>query len=86
MPNKLDELQQKISDYKLKNSAPVYNTEYSSSPAKICIEIISSVIVGIIIGGFLDYLFNTKLLFLFICIILSTGAGFYSIYKSTQMR
>lgn len=86
MDNKLADLQEKISSYKKKYAKPVYvqNNEYSAS--RICIEIISSVLTGIAVGAIIDYFLNTKLIFLFICLVLSSSAGLYLIYKKTQKR
>jgi ATP synthase protein I len=50
----------------------------------IGIEIVSGVIVGLILGGFLDKIFHYKYLFLIICLSLSIIASGVNIWKKVN--
>jgi F0F1-type ATP synthase assembly protein I len=84
--DELKQLEKKIKHYKEQQSAPIYTASSNISASRVCIELISSVIAGIIIGALLDYLMKTKLIFKIICLLLSCVAGFYSIYKLSKQK
>jgi len=48
---------------------------------KICIEISSAIIAGLIIGTLLDKLFETKMIFKILCLILGCISSFRTIYN-----
>ncbi len=78
----LDQLKKKVTEIKntkdtkkdiLRNKLPM--------SFRICIEIASAIIAGLIIGGLLDYTFNTKWIFKLICLVLGCIASFRVLYK-----
>jgi F0F1-type ATP synthase assembly protein I len=78
----LDHLKKKITKIKsakdikrdiLKNKLPM--------SFRVCIEIASAIIAGLIIGGILDYLFGTKWIFKIISLILGCVASFRVLYN-----
>jgi ATP synthase protein I len=79
--NKIEELQKKIDKIKDKNAPIRAKNSDSSAIADIAAGLVASVLVGVIIGLMLDKLFDSKPLFLIICIILSVTAAFRSIWK-----
>lgn len=49
---------------------------------RVGVELFAGVLVGALIGYFLDRAFNTLPLFLVIFVLIGAAAGFWSIYKS----
>lgn len=47
---------------------------------RVCIEISSAIIAGLIIGAILDKLFETKIIFTILCLILGCISSFRTIY------
>lgn len=47
----------------------------------VAVELIAAAIVGVIIGLFLDKMFDSKPAMLIICVCISSIAGFWSIWK-----
>lgn len=85
MDKKLSQLQERIRSYKTTHAPTVYE-QNNFSVGKTAIELLSAVLSGMLIGMILDKMFDTKLLFKFICVILSCVASIYSMYKQTQKR
>ena len=82
----LKDLKKKIQDYKKKYAKPVYSEIQKVTASRVCIELVSSVIAGILVGSLLDYLMKTQLIFKIICLLLSCIAGYYSIYKLSRRK
>jgi ATP synthase protein I len=89
---KLKQNRQQLEDIKREaKSLKPYNTETYNVAKKdltsgglafnISIELIAAAIVGVIMGLFFDKMFDSKPLFLIICLILSVIAAFWSIWK-----
>ena len=51
---------------------------------KISLDLVSSIVVGVLIGLGLDNFFLTKPIFLIIFLLLGIVAGFYNLFKSVQ--
>ena len=82
--NNIKEIQKKIDRYKIdqekKNTAPAVKSLSSSNIVfNIAIELVAGTMVGVIIGLFFDKTFDSKPIFLIICLLLSTAATFKSI-------
>ena len=78
---RVQELQNKIDN--LKDEQINSNKPKQSSLAFIDVasELVAGVIVGVILGSLVDNLFNSKPLFLIICVIFAMTAVFRSIWK-----
>ena len=77
---------EKIDRFKAKEAKPTYDNNDNISASRICIELVSSVIAGILVGTLLDNWFKTKLIFKIIGLLLSCIAGFYSIYRLARKK
>lgn len=86
MHKDLNELKKRIEEYKKRDEKPSYQGISKITASRVCIELVSSVIAGIIIGSLLDYLMKTQLIFKIICLLLSCIAGYYSIYKLSRQK
>jgi F0F1-type ATP synthase assembly protein I len=82
----LKELKKKIEDYKSRDAKPSYASTSRVTASRVCIELVSSVIAGILVGSLLDHLMKTQLIFKIICLLLSCIAGYYSIYKLSRQK
>jgi F0F1-type ATP synthase assembly protein I len=82
----LKELKKKIEEYKKREAKPVYSDVPKVTASRVCIELVSSVVAGILVGSLLDYLMKTQLIFKIICLLLSCIAGYYSIYKLSRQK
>ena len=51
---------------------------------KISMDLVSSIIAGVLIGLGLDKIFSSKPIFFIIFLLLGIIAGFYNIFKSMQ--
>jgi len=51
---------------------------------KLGVELISAIIVGLVIGLFLDNYFQSKPIFLFIFLILGFAAGIMNVFRSVK--
>ena len=51
---------------------------------KISLDLLSSILVGAMIGLGIDNFFSTKPIFLLIFLVLGIIAGFYNLYKSAE--
>ena len=52
---------------------------------KISLDLLSSILVGAMIGLGIDNFFSTKPIFLLIFLVLGIIAGFYNLFKSAQI-
>ena len=77
----LENLKKRLSKFRKKASEQKDNNATNSYALIVSSEIISAVIIGTGLGYALDYYFNTKPLFIIVCLILSCVACFRSIYK-----
>ena len=73
-------LEQKLKKTKTNNNK---NNGYSIG-LKISLDLISSIIVGALIGYGLDKIFLTKPVFFIIFLVLGIITGFYSLFKTVQ--
>ena len=78
----LDILKKKIAKYKKNNEgrSQKFNKE-TLTPFRVCAEIVSAIIVGLLIGSAIDKLVGTQSAFKIICLILGCIASFRTIYK-----
>ncbi len=74
-----DRLEQKLKKSKTNNN----NNGYSIG-LKISLDLISSIIVGALIGFGLDKIFSTKPVFFIIFLVLGIITGFYSLFKTVK--
>ncbi len=82
MKNNLSErIEQKIK--KSKNNTYIKRNGYSIG-LKISLDLISSIIVGALIGLGLDKFFSTKPIFFLIFLVLGIITGFYSSFKTMK--
>ncbi len=82
MKNNLSErIEQKIK--KSKNNTYIKRNGYSIG-LKISLDLISSIIVGALIGLGLDKFFSTKPIFFLIFLVLGIITGFYSLFKTMK--
>ena len=82
MKNNLSErIEQKIK--KSKNNTYIKRNVYSIG-LKISLDLISSIIVGALIGLGLDKFFSTKPIFFLIFLVLGIITGFYSLFKTMK--
>ena len=75
-----DRLEQKLKKPKTNNNK---NNGYSIG-LKISLDLISSIIVGALIGFGLDKIFSTKPVFFIIFLVLGIITGFYSLFKTMK--
>ncbi len=72
---RIDKLKEQQIDFSKRRKNP------SFAFIDVASELVAGVIVGVIVGLLLDNLFNTKPLFLVICIIFAMISSFRSIWK-----
>ncbi len=86
--NDIDELNQRINDFKKRKTASSdvdkLSPQSASKGFQMSIELVSGVFVGAAIGYFLDYVFSTKPLFLCILLVLGGIAGMLNVYKTAH--
>ena len=75
-----DRLEQKLK----KSKTNYYKNNGYSIGLKISLDLISSIIVGALIGYGLDKIFLTKPVFFIIFLVLGIITGFYSIFKTVK--
>ena len=75
-----DRLEQKLK----KPKTNYYKNNGYSIGLKISLDLISSIIVGVLIGHGLDKIFSTKPVFFIIFLVLGVIAGFYSLFKTMK--
>ena len=82
MKNDLSErLEQKLKKSKTNN---LYKNNGYSIGLKISMDLISSIVVGVLIGLGLDKIFLTKPIFFIIFLVLGIITGFYSLFKTMK--
>lgn len=79
---RLQELKGKIDNIKNEQKDSSKSRNSSTALINVASELVAGVIVGVIVGLLLDDLFNSKPLFLIICIIFAVVAAFRSIWKN----
>jgi ATP synthase protein I len=77
---KYEEIDREINDLKAEKKESTFLSSRSTG-FNIAVELVSGVIVGVIIGLFLDNLFDSKPAFLIICLILGIFATFRLIWN-----
>ena len=60
------------------------NNGYSIGFLKISLDLISSIVVGTLIGFGLDKIFSTKPVFFIIFLVLGIITGFYNLFKTVK--
>ena len=75
-----DRLEQKLK----KSKTNYYKNNGYSIGLKISLDLISSIIVGALIGYGLDKIFLTKPVFFIIFLVLGIITGFYSLFKTMK--
>ena len=75
-----DRLEQKLKKQKTNH----YKNNGYSIGLKISLDLISSIIVGALIGYGLDKIFLTKPVFFIIFLVLGIITGFYSLFKTVK--
>jgi len=76
-----DSLSKRI-DEKQKKNEQNQNKQGYNLGLKISMDLVSSVIAGVLIGLGVDKVFSTKPIFFIIFLLLGIITGFYSLYKS----
>ena len=76
-----DRLEQKLKKSKTNN---YYKNNGYSIGLKISMDLISSIIVGVLIGLGIDKIFSTKPIFFIIFLVLGIMTGFYSLFKTMK--
>ena len=80
--NKIENLKNKIKNYEDKKSKkPLLKNKSSGSVFKISTELVAALVVGVIIGLFVDNYFNSSPFGLIIFFILGSLAGFLNVYR-----
>ena len=79
--DKFGNIQQRIDKFKNKKSTSDKVVHNSNKAFNIAVEMVAGAIVGLIMGMFFDNLFDSRPIFLIICIILAMVAAFRSIWK-----
>ena len=79
--DKFGNIQQRIDKFKNKKSTSDKVVHNNNKAFNIAVEMVARTIVGLIMGMFFDNLFDSKPIFLIICIILAMVAAFRSIWK-----
>lgn len=82
---KHDDIQKRIDKYKVKKAA-IHPIENGNQAFNIAIELVAGMIVGVIVGLFFDNLFDSKPLFLIICLTVSIIASFRLIWSKYIKR
>jgi ATP synthase protein I len=85
MDKEINELKKRIKEFKAtKGSKKIISN--SIDAFRIAIELVTGVIVGLIIGLFFDRMFDSKPLFLIICLLLGILAGFNIIWQTLNRK
>ena len=72
-------------DEKQKKKHRIHNNKKGYSLGmKISMDLVSSIIAGVLIGLGVDKIFSTKPIFFIIFLLLGIITGFYSLYKSIK--
>lgn len=79
---KLEDLEQKINQFKKKDAKPAVPQSQSSSLAmRVVTDLLAGLFVGAAIGYFLDKAFDSSPLFLVIFLFVGMAAGFMNLYR-----
>lgn len=78
-----DKISEKLNNNKINNNKLKNKSGYGLG-VKISLDLLSSVVVGILIGVGLDKFFLTKPIFFIIFLLLGFIAGFFNLYKSVK--
>ena len=80
-----DDISKRI-DEKLKKNERIQNNNKQgySLGLKISMDLVSSIIAGVLIGLGVDKIFSTKPIFFIIFLLLGIITGFYSLFKSIK--
>ena len=82
---KLERLKRKINEVKLHNHLLMHvQSKKETHFLTISIELISGIIVGLLLGLFLDNLFNSRGLWVIICVTFSLIAAFRNIWRKLR--
>lgn len=84
MPDPLDDLQNRLKDFKTEVSPPPPKDEDGKNDLGKAYELIATPIVAGGIGAGIDHLFGTSPAFFIILAVLGVLAGFWAIYKAEQ--
>jgi F0F1-type ATP synthase assembly protein I len=85
--DKLDQLNQRIQSYKKKNAKKTYaRSDFKRNAFSTAMEIIAAVAVGLLLGFYMDKLFNLKFTFKMICLLLAFVACMLNIYRTIDRR
>jgi len=79
-----DKISEKLNNNKINNKSKLQNKSGYGLGIKISLDLLSSVVVGILIGIGLDKIFLTKPIFFIIFLLLGFIAGFFNLYKSVK--
>ena len=79
----IDHLKKRIEKYKNAHLVPQEKrvSYYKITASVICMEIVSAVITGILIGHMLDLFLNTRYIFKVVCLLFAFVACFVVLYK-----
>ena len=79
-----DKINEKLNNNKFNNKSKLQNKSGYGLGIKISLDLLSSIVVGTLIGVGLDKIFLTKPIFFLIFLLLGIITGFYSLYKSVK--
>jgi ATP synthase protein I len=85
MNEEISELQKRINAFKMAKG-PKKKISNSIDAFTIATELVTGVIVGLIIGLFFDRIFNSKPLFLIICLLIGIVASFKIIWQTLNRK
>ena len=78
-----DKINEKLNNGKINNKKLKNKSGYGLG-IKISLDLLSSIVVGTLIGVGLDKIFLTKPIFFIIFLLLGFIAGFFNLYKSVK--
>ena len=80
-----DDLSRRIEEKQKKNERIQYNNKQGYNLGlKISMDLVSSIIAGVLIGLGIDKIFSTKPIFFIIFLVLGSITGFYSMFKTMK--
>ena len=87
MTDKLDQLNKRIQTYKKKTAKKTYSkNDFKRNAFNTALEITAAVAVGLLLGFYMDKLFNFKFAFKMICLLLAFVASMVNIYRTIDRR
>jgi F0F1-type ATP synthase assembly protein I len=85
--DKLEELKKKIQNYKKRHEKKTYKrNDFHLNAFNVSLEIITAVAVGLLIGFYLDKVFELKVVFKILCLLLAFIASLVNIYRTINRR